>query len=403
MPELDLYLDHSKYHPHHCQHKVLLGKTPNKGPSTMEPFSTWLEIDLSAIRSNIQQIGAITGRPVMAVIKANGYGHGLIEAGRAGQAGGAAWLGVARVEEAIWLRKAGITTPILVLGFSAPERVAEAIANDVTLALPNHELAKAFAAQAGALGQSLRVHAKFDTGMGRLGVFPEDGLEFARLIHSMPELRMEGMFTHFASADDPVIATTDWQLDRFTRLVEALSAAGLRPPLVHAANSAASLYFPRARFDMVRAGIAIYGLHPSPDALLPAGFRTALTWKTQLASVKDLPANHGIGYNHRYVTTQPERIGVIPVGYADGFRRRLGNFAIVGGKRVPVAGGVCMDQCMLQLDSVPEAKIGDEVVLIGRQGEAVITAEEVGQAWNTVNYDVVCGLTARVPRFYTGD
>lgn len=369
----------------------------------MEPFSTWLEIDLSAIRNNIQQISKITSRPVMAVIKANGYGHGLIEAGRAAQSAGAAWLGVARVEEAVWLRQAGIQMPILVLGFSAPERVTEAIANNVTLALPHPDLMKAFARQARAAGQPLRVHAKFDTGMGRLGVFPEDGLEFVRLIHEQSELQLEGIFTHFASADDPGIGTTDWQLDRFTKLVETLTASGLRPPLIHAANSAASLYFPSAYFDMVRAGIAIYGLDPSADAPCPAGFRPALTWKTQLASVKYLPPNYGIGYNHRYVTSKEERIGVIPVGYADGFRRRLGNFALVGGQRVPVVGGVCMDQCMLQLETVPHAKIGDEVVLIGRQGEAVITAEEVGQAWGTVNYDVVCGLTARVPRFYSGE
>jgi alanine racemase len=366
----------------------------------MDAYSTWLEIDLSAIRGNIQQLRAITSRPVMAVIKANGYGHGLVEAGRAAASARAAWLGVARVEEAVMLRKAGIELPILVLGYSAPERVPEAIANRVSLAVHHPDVARDYAAQAVAFGQPLRVHAKFDTGMGRLGVFPEDGLEFARLLHASPHLVLEGMFTHLASADDPVKDTTDWQIGRFTQLVKALEANQLRPPLVHAANSAASLYFPSAYFDMVRAGIAIYGLHPSSDAPLPDGFRPALVWKARLASVKDLPVGHGIGYNHRYITQKVERIGVMPVGYADGFRRRLGNFVLVGGKRVAVAGGVCMDQCMLQLDGVLEARIGDEIVLIGRQGEAVITAEEIGQAWGTVNYDVVCGLTARVPRLY---
>jgi alanine racemase len=366
----------------------------------MDAYSTWLEIDLGAIRNNIHQLQAITGRPVMAVIKANGYGHGLVEMGRAAVAARAAWLGVARVEEAVMLRQAGIDAPILVLGYTAPERVPEAIAYRVSLAVYHPDVARAFSAQAGALGQPLHVHAKFDTGMGRLGVFPEDGLDFARLLHDSPELVLEGMFTHLASADEPVKDTTDWQIGRFTRLVEALEANQMRPPLVHAANSAASLYFPSAHFDMVRAGIAIYGLHPSSDAPLPEGFRPALVWKARLASVKDLPAGQGVGYNYRYVTQKTERIGVMPVGYADGFRRRLGNFALVGGKRVAVAGGVCMDQCMLQLDSVPEARIGDEIVLIGRQGEAAITAEEIGQAWGTVNYDVVCGLTARVPRMY---
>jgi alanine racemase len=236
--------------------------------------------------------------------------------------------------------------------------------------------------------------------MGRLGVFTEDGLAFVEMIRQSPELQLEGAFTHLARADEPAEDTTGWQIERFTRLIEALAEAGLRPPLVHAANSAASLYFPQAHFDMVRAGIAIYGLQPSAEAPLPAGFCPALTWKARLASVKELPAGHGVGYAYRYTTSRQERVGVIPVGYADGFRRRVGNFALVGGIRVPVLGGVCMDQCMLRLDDVPAAQIGDEVVLLGKQGSAAITAEEIGQAWSTVNYDVVCGLTARVPRIY---
>ena len=366
----------------------------------MEAYPTWLEIDLGAIRNNIHRLQAITGRPIMAIIKANGYGHGLVEAGRAAVSAGAAWLGIARLEEALALRDAGIASPVLVLGFTDPERVPEAIANQVSLTVYHPDLAKAFAAQARLAGRALNVHAKFDTGMGRLGVFPEDGLAFVQLIKSYPELNLEGAFTHLANADEPERDTTDWQLDRFSRLIEALEANHLRPPLVHAANSAAALYFPRARFDLVRPGIALYGLHPSAEAPLPEGFRPALTWKAHLASVKDLPAGHGVGYGYRYVTSKPERIGVIPVGYADGFRRRLGNFVLVGGKRVGVAGGVCMDQCMLHLDEVPEAQVGDEVVLIGQQGKASITAEEIGQAWGTVNYDVVCGLTARVPRIY---
>lgn len=367
----------------------------------MEVYSTWLEIDLSAIRDNVQRLRAITGRPLMAVIKANGYGHGLVEAGRGAAAGGAAWLGVARFEEAMVLRKARIELPILVLGYSAPERVPEAIANRVSLALPSPELAAAYAAQARASGGTLHVHAKFDSGMGRLGVFPEDGVEFVRRIAQEPSLALEGAFTHFASADDPVLETTQWQILRFGTLIDALATSGLRPQLVHAANSAASLYFPAAYFDMVRSGIAIYGLHPSPEALLPDGFRPALAWKARLVSVKMLPAGYGVGYNHRYHTGGSERIGVIPVGYADGLRRRLGNFVLVGGRRVPVVGGVCMDQCMVRLDEVPQARVGDEVVLIGRQGEAMLTAEEHGAAWGTVNYDVVCGLSARVPRIYT--
>jgi len=360
----------------------------------------WLEIDLGAIRYNIQRLAAISARPVMAIVKANAYGHGLVEVARAAVAGGAAWLGVARLEEGAVLRQAGLEAKILVLGMTLPERAAEAAALDLRLAVYDPEQAQATSAAARAAGLRLRVHAKFDSGMGRLGVTPENGLEFIRALRGLDGLEVEGMFTHLAEADDPPKPSTDRQLDRFASLMEVLQASGLRPPLAHAANSAATLYFPRAHFDMVRCGIAIYGLHPSSDAPLPADFRPALAWKARLASVKLLPPGHGIGYNFRYTTTRTERIGVCPAGYADGLRRRLGNFALVGGKRVPVVGGVCMDQCMLQLDQVPDAKAGDEIVLIGSQGSERISAEDFGNAWGTVNYDVVCGLSARVPRFY---
>lgn len=363
-------------------------------------YSTWLEIDLSAIRQNVGELCRISGVTVMAVVKANGYGHGMVEVGQAALQGGAGWLAVARIEEALVLRSAGIRQPILVLGYTAAERSGEAALNDIRLAVFDAELAAAYSAEALRLGTQLRVHAKFDSGMGRLGVFPEDGLPFMRALAQLPGLAVEGAFTHFARADEPEADTTDWQLGRFARLVEQLQQVELRPPLVHAANSAAALYYPAARFDMVRSGIAIYGLDPSDEASLPFSFRPALTWKARLTGVKVLPPQHGVGYAYRYVTRAAERIGTVAVGYADGLRRRVGNFALVRGQRVPLAGGVCMDQIMLQLDGVPEACAGDEVILIGRQGSAVIRAEDWGREWNTVNYDVVCGLQARVPRIY---
>lgn len=362
--------------------------------------STWLEIDLSAIRNNVKILLERAGVPLMAVVKANGYGHGIVETSQAALQGGASWLGVARLEEAQLLRAAGIYCPVLVLGYTHAERAAEAAAAAVTLTVYDPQLARDLSAQAAPLGVQIPIHAKFDTGMGRLGVFPEEGVDFIRLLRSLPGLQLTGMFTHFARADDWEHATTTTQLKRFQTLLIALKAAGLRPQIVHASNSAATLYLPEARFDLCRAGIAIYGLNPSAETPLTAGFRAALTWKARLTSVKVLPAGHGVGYNHRYFTQKDERIGVVSVGYADGLRRRLGNFALVGGIRVPMVGGVCMDQVMLNLDGVPAAKIGDEVVLIGRQGDVVITAEEVATAWGTVNYDVVCGLEARVVRFY---
>lgn len=362
---------------------------------------TWLEIDQSAVRHNVRRLGEITSRRVMAIVKANAYGHGLVETARAALDGGATFLGVARLDEALALRRAGLAAPLLVLGLTLPERAPEAAAQAIRLTIFDPDLAHGFSTALQSAGLTLDVHAKFDTGMGRLGLFPEDGLEFVRLLHGLPGLRVEGVMTHLAEADDPPKNTTARQLARFEALAQTLTAAGLRPPLLHAANSAAALYFPQSRYDLVRPGIAIYGLHPSAGAPLPADFRPALSWKARLASVKTLPPGHGIGYNYRYVTTRAERIGVCPVGYADGLRRMVGaNTVLVAGRRVPVVGGVCMDQCMLQLDAVPQARLGDEVVLIGSQGQERLTAEDLALAWGTVNYDVVCGLAARVPRIH---
>jgi alanine racemase len=365
-------------------------------------YSTWLEIDLSAIQNNIRQIAAAAGSPVMAVVKANGYGHGMVEVARAALEAGACGLGVARIDEALQLRQSGITQPVLVMGYCSPERAAEAAAQNIALTIYDFDLAKEYSAAAARAANTLRLHIKVDTGMGRLGVFPVDALEFTSYLNTLPNLGIEGIFTHFARADEPSLAETDLQIDRFLSVLSALSASGIRPRQVHAANSAGALNYPRAAFDFVRAGIAIYGLHPSPTSALSSSFRPALSWKAALASVKELPAGHGVGYTHRYITTQAERIGVLPVGYADGLRRQVGvNFALVGGVRVPVVGGVCMDQSMLKLDSVPSARAGDEVVLIGRQASESITAEEIGAAWGTINYEVVCALAARIARLYT--
>lgn len=362
--------------------------------------TNWLEIDKSAIANNLRQVQSITGRPVLAVIKANAYGHGLVEVGRVMEKAGAAWCGVARFEEALALRTAGIRLPLLVMGYTDPQNVPAAIAHQVRLAVFRSDVAQAYAAEAQAAGGRLAVHAKLDTGMGRLGIPAEYGVQFLHLLRSLPALLVEGLFTHLARADEPALEDTSQQLLRFTRALAAVESAGLRPALVHAANSAASLYFPEAWFDMVRPGIALYGLHPSPQAALSEGFRTALSWKARLVSIKDLPSGHGVSYGFRYVTRDRERIGVIPVGYADGLRRQDGNVVLVGGQVARVVGTICMDQCMLQLDNLPQAKPGDEVVLIGRQGNASLSAEMLAHTWGTINYEVVCGLAARLPRFY---
>ncbi len=367
-------------------------------------FTDWLEIDLSAVRNNIQQFQHITGRPVMAVVKANAYGHGMIPVARAVLKGGAAWLGVARFEEAAALRAEGIQAPVLVLGYTAPQLVPQAVQAGITLSAGDAGVAQQYSQAAAGLSSPLRLHAKIDSGMGRLGVLAENGFEFIRLLSELPGLLVEGLFTHFACADERDPTTTMDQLSRFKTLLEGLTAAGLRPPLVHAANSAASLYYPDAYFDLVRPGIAIYGLNPSREAPVTPDFRAALAWKTRLTSVKVLPAGHGVSYGHRYHTPATELMGALAVGYADGLRRKLNaNACIAGGQKLPIVGTVCMDQAMVPLDTVPDARIGDEVILIGEQGGQRITADDLAEAWGTINYEVTCGLTARVPRVYLNE
>lgn len=363
----------------------------------------WLEIDLGAIRRNIQRIQTLTKRPVMAVLKANAYGHGLIEVSKTAVKAGAAWLCLARVEEAIRLREAGITVPILVMGYTQPDRVPDAIEHKISLMVNNQELAQAYHLAAKQVKGKVSVHAKVDTGMGRLGVLYEDAVDFGRQIASLNHLFFEGIFTHFACADEPGKPITDLQIRRFDRVLAGLKSYGVHPKMVHAANSAASIYFPHARYDAVRPGIAIFGLHPSAEAKLPEDFEAALSWKCRIASVKTFPPGSGISYGHQYYTTQTERIAAASIGYADGFRRRMGNIALINGQRVKQAGKICMDQSMWRLPDDSPAKAGDEMVLIGRQGDERITAEEQGSMWETVNYEVVCGLTDRVPRFYLNE
>jgi alanine racemase len=367
----------------------------------IDEYSTWLEIDLGAIQNNVAQLSQMSGRPVMAVVKANGYGHGMIAAAGAAIKGHAAWLAVARVEEALALRDAGIATGILVMGYTPPKRIVAAAQANIRVAVYDTEVVQAYSDQLTSSGLTLNVHLKIDSGMGRLGKFPEEGASFLCWLREQSNLSVEGLFTHFARSDEPQRPETEQQLARFTAMLHAIESEGMRPTLVHAANSAATLHFPASYFDMVRCGIAIYGLAPGNEVDgLPPTFRPALAWKSRLTSIKMLPPHSGVGYGHRYHTLKDERVGVIAAGYADGFRRRVGSFALVGGQRVPLRGGVCMDQSMIALDTVPDAKVGDEVVLVGKQGASRITAEEVGADWGTLNYEVVCGLANRLPRFY---
>jgi alanine racemase len=362
-------------------------------------FSTWAEIDLGAIENNIRCISRLSDTRVMAVVKANGYGHGAVPSAKAALRAGASWCGVARFEEALELRQAGLECPILLLGYTPPSRFDEAIQHRFSLTIWDPDQAQAAAASGTRVGEPARLHIKVDTGMSRLGVQAEETLAF---VASLPPdgILAEGLFTHFARADESDQSSVETQEQRFRLAIQALEAAGICPALIHASNSAASLTRTTSRYNMVRAGIAIYGLHPSDQCLLPGCFSPALSWKTILSQVKLLPSGRGVSYGHTYITRRQERVGTIPVGYADGFRRTSGNMVLVGGRRVPVIGRVCMDQIMVQLEPAIDAGPGDEVVLIGNQGDVRLSAEDLAAIWGTINYEVVCGIGARVPRIY---
>lgn len=361
-------------------------------------YSTWLEIDLNAIKHNTTLVREKTGAEVMAVIKANGYGHGARPAAQAAVAGGATWMGVARIEEALALRRAGISCKILVLGFTPAAKVPEAIEHGITVALFEPELASNYLDYANIHGGTLHAHLKVETGMGRLGMNPKYVAKFLEALKGTA-IQVDGIFTHLAQADDPNSDYTLRQLAIFDELLADLADKGLKPEKVHAANSSAVLNFPQAYYDIVRPGDLLFGISPTNEPLSPE-YKPSLSWKARIISLHTFPAGQGISYGSTYVTQKEERIGVMPTGYGDGFRRVDHQQVLVGGKRVDVVGRVCMDQSMLQLDSVPEAKVGDEIVLIGTQGNETLTVDEVARRWGTINYEVVCGLADRLPRIY---
>jgi alanine racemase len=363
-------------------------------------YATWVDIDLDAIKENIRYFCELSSAEVMAVVKANAYGHGICEVAQAALLGGATWLAVARAEEAQLLRSDGLGASILILGYTPGLQMMEMIEREVALTVWESDQVMAVGEAAAACGKVARLHLKVDTGMSRLGVRPIDALEMVDFIEKTPGVNLEGIFTHLARADEVDPTTTDLQLSSFEQIIDNLEREGRRPPLAHCANSATTLKRVGAHMDLVRAGIAIYGLHPSHETLLPAVIRPALTWKAVLAQVKTIPAGRGISYGHRYTTTREERIGTIPVGYADGLRRVEGNQVLVAGRSVPVVGRVTMDQIMVNLDDCPDVGVGDEVVILGSQDEARISAEDIAARWGTINYEVTSGIAARVPRLY---
>ena len=363
---------------------------------------TWVEVDLEAIGANLRRIREIVGPrvQVMAVLKADAYGHGAVRTARTAIHHGANYLGVACVSEAATLREAGIQAPILVLGYTPAWQAREALLARAAATVFTLDVARAFSRAAGELNRPAIVHVKVDTGMGRLGLLPHEVAPFVEELRRLPGLILEGIFTHFSVADAADKSYTRRQLAAFRAVLDDLAERGIIFPLAHAANSAATLTVPESHLDMVRVGIALYGLAPGEETPLPAGFRPALSFKTQIAQVKQLAPGSFVSYGNTYRTTGEQRIAVIPVGYADGFRRAPAHWGevLVKGRRAPIVGRVCMDQTMIDVTHIPDVRQGDEVILIGRQGLEEITVEEVARRLGTINYEVVSEILARVPR-----
>lgn len=362
-------------------------------------------IDLGAIGHNVSLLDEIVSPAVVcAVVKADGYGHGSVPVADAALRAGATSLGVAQVGEARVLRAAGIDAPILVLSELAPAEIDAALAMELELVVHRPETIAAIAARATALGvQPVPLHLKVDTGMRRIGCEPTEAVGVAERIVAAESVRLAGTMTHLARADEPDDPTTDAQLDRFDGVLADMADRGIDPGVRHAANSAGAIAHPRARHDMVRVGIATYGIPPSPGmADLPA-LRPALRWTSSVRHVKSVSAGESVSYGHRHRFDHDTVVATVPVGYADGFRRRLGlvgGVVLIGGRRRPVVGVVTMDQFVVDCGPDAVVEVGDEVVLIGGQGSERITADDMAGLLDTIGYEVVCDISARVDRTY---
>ncbi len=362
---------------------------------------TWLHIDMDAIANNVRLLKEMAGKDVelMAVVKANAYGHGAVAVSTTALLNGASYLGVASINEAMELREAGIEAPILILGYTPAWAAELAVQYNVTVNLYDADIARAFDRTAREMGKSIKAHIKIDTGMGRLGILPDESITFFRTLQKLNNIEIEGIFTHFSVADTDA-EYTEYQIQNFNQVLDTLKAGGFQFRYIHASNTPGLINHPNAKYNMVRGGIALYGLHPSPETPLPKGFKPALTCKTTIAQVKRMPKGSYIGYGNTYRTRTSELIAVIPVGYADGFRRapRTWGHVLVKGQPAEIVGRVSMDQTMINVSHIDNVKIGDEVVLIGQQGELTLTAEEVAERLGTSNYELVSTILARVPR-----
>jgi alanine racemase len=377
-------------------HRSAKGAFPSDRP-------TIAVIDMDALDHNFKEVvRCAEGQRVLAVVKARAYGHGAVEVSQRLLMLGAEMLGVALVEEGRELRDAGIDAPILVMGATFPEQAEAMVSLKLTPAVFSLAVAQALSEAAHRRRTTINIHVKIDTGMGRIGIAPEDAPGYIAALQKLGSVSVQGLMTHFADADLRDKQFASRQMDRFEALLSALEAKKIDVPMRHAANSAAVLDFHRAFFTMVRPGLMLYGYNPLEEGAIGADLRQVLSLVTRIAFLKKVPPGVPISYGRTFTTKRGSLIATLPVGYADGYSRGLSNkgVALVRGIRVPVVGRVCMDMCMVDVTDVPDVREGDDVVLIGSQGDERITADDIAAMTGTISYEVLCGISNRVPRIY---
>lgn len=365
---------------------------------------TWIEVDLNAISYNINQIKSLVeskGSKLLAVVKDDAYGHGAIEIANLADKIPVYKLGVATVDEAIELREAGISLPILVLGTTLPDHAEEIIKNNITQTVCDLNICKELAEAARKLHKKAKVHVKVDTGMGRIGVHYKSAADYVKTIRQFPELEIEGIFTHFAVADTEEIYT-NLQIERFQSTISMIEKNNIHIPIKHSANSSAILNFPESYFNMVRPGIAIYGIYPCHNSKIKLCLKPALSLKTKVVYLKEVAQGESLSYGRTYITQRTTKVATIAIGYGHGLNRKLSNNGevIIRGKKAPIIGTICMDQSLCDVTHIRDVSVGDEVIVIGKQGEGEIRVDDLAEKVGTISYEVLCNISKRVPRLY---
>jgi alanine racemase len=367
------------------------------------PVSTWVEVDLDRFAANLAAVRALGGprRDLLLVVKADAYGHGAVEIAEEAAAEGVAQLGVATLHEGIQLRRAGSRLPIIVLSPLLAGEIAEAVTHQLDPTVCDLAFARGLSDAAVAAGRPQRIHVEVDTGMGRIGVREDEAGDFIARATALPGLRLASVFTHFPDADGEDLGFSRDQVRRFDELLARLGRRGIRPPRVHAANSAGTANLPESHYDWLRVGLLAYG-HLPPRSRAQVAVEPVMSFKSRLVQVRDLPAGVPVSYARSFVTSRPTRSGVVAVGYGHGYSWLLSNRGqmLVRGRRVPILGRVTMDLTMVDLSDVPGAAVGDEVVLFGEQGAASLPLEEVAAGSETIPYEIMCTIGKRVTRIY---